>query len=573
MPWRPQVEGEYPTLGWYVLEWMSAMLAAPDRVEYEPFVPTLEQGEFVLRYYELDPITGRRVVQRAVLGRPRGWGKSPFLAALAIVEALADVYPSGWDADGQPVGRPWATVRTPYVKLAAVSEDQTAYTWNPLKEMLAGPVLDWYPGVEPLDRIVNLPRGYIQPMTSSATTAKGDPAVFVVMDQTETWVPGNRGPTLHTNLLNNITKTSGSAIESPNAFVAGEKSVAETTTKAWMQQVQGRTKADIGIFVDHREAPGDTDLSDYDSLVRGLRVAYGDSSDHPDGCLLHTPPCSPGWAPIEDYVRRIWQPDADPEVSKADFLNMVTSPTNAFTDAATWSAQKRTDIDPIDGELIVLGFDGSRGRAKGKPDATALIGCRVEDGHLFELGAGSVWEAPDRKDQWAGWQPSIPVIEAAIEDAFKRFRVVAFYCDPARDWRSHVNAWEARFGPKLMRIPVAGGGDRTRQIRATRDHPFEWWMTGGRTGQVQRAIEDFEGALLNGDLTHDGSDGLTRHMLNARRGLRSGKLALVKASDYSEHKIDAAVAAVLAWQARLDAVAAGARKPARTQFALPTRIR
>ena len=57
MPWRgPEYEGERPTLGWYVLDWITAMLAAPDRPEYEPFIPTREQAEFVLRYYELDPV-------------------------------------------------------------------------------------------------------------------------------------------------------------------------------------------------------------------------------------------------------------------------------------------------------------------------------------------------------------------------------------------------------------------------------------------------------------------------------------------------------------------------------------
>jgi phage terminase large subunit-like protein len=82
-------------------------------------------------------------------------------------------------------------------------------------------------------------------------------------------------------------------------------------------------------------------------------------------------------------------------------------------------------------------------------------------------------------------------------------------------------------------------------------------MTGGRSGLIQRAIEQLEGAIRNGDMTHDGSSALTRHVLNARRRLRSGKLTLQKEHDYSIKKIDAAVAAVLAWQARLDAIAAG----------------
>src|SRR5690606_39360835 len=95
------------------------------------------------------------------------------------------------------------------------------------------------------------------------------------------------------------------------------------------------------------------------------------------------------------------------------------------------------------------------------------------------------------------------------------------------------------------------------KVRWPAGYPFEWWMTGGRSGLTQRAIEQCEGAVRNQDLTHDGSYALTRHVLNARRRNRNAKLTLAKEHDYSPRKIDAAVAAVLAWQARLDAVAAG----------------
>jgi hypothetical protein len=43
------------------------------------------------------------------------------------------------------------------------------------------------------------------------------------------------------------------------------------------------------------------------------------------------------------------------------------------------------------------------------------------------------------------------------------------------------------------------------KVRGTRDHPIEWWMTGGRAGLVEQAIEQCEGAILNKDLRHDGS--------------------------------------------------------------------
>src|SRR5882672_9417994 len=103
MPWRPSEPGEVPTLGYLALDWIVDYLAAPDRTEYEPYEPTREQAEFILAFYELDPVACKRIVRRGVIGRPRGWGKSPFLAALACLEALGPVRPAGWDAYGQPV--------------------------------------------------------------------------------------------------------------------------------------------------------------------------------------------------------------------------------------------------------------------------------------------------------------------------------------------------------------------------------------------------------------------------------------------------------------------------------------
>lgn len=53
---------------------MTENLAAPGKLDYEPFVPYREQEDFVLRWYEIDPETGRFKYHRGLLGRPRGWG-------------------------------------------------------------------------------------------------------------------------------------------------------------------------------------------------------------------------------------------------------------------------------------------------------------------------------------------------------------------------------------------------------------------------------------------------------------------------------------------------------------------
>ena len=545
MPWRPQFPGEAPTLGYYALDWITQNLAAPDREVYEPFIPTQEQAEFLLRFYELDPVTGRRVIRRGVLSRSRGWGKSPFLSAIAILEGLGDVVPDGWNAQGQPVGKPWARIRTPLVQIAAASEAQTSNSWEPLLEMLSGaaPVFDNYPGVEPLSGFVNLPWGRIEPVTTSATSLKGKRPIMVIADQTEQWTPGNGAAKVYEVILNNATKVGGSVIESPNAYTPGLGSVAETTAKAAADILEGRnTKLFTGMLYDHREASGSTELGDEKSLLTGLRFAYGDSSDHPDGCVLHQPACPPGWVDLRGVMERIWQTDSDEQVSRSDWLNQVTHAPDAWLSGPdVQGAQAQRQLEP--GEQITLGFDGSRGRSKGKPDATALIGCRVSDGHLFRLG---IWEAGNdqvAKLQWDSWEPPIPAIEAEIASAFSQYQVVAFYCDPARDWRSHVNAWEARW---------------QTPHKASRDHPFEWWMTGGRSILVERAVEGLEGAIRNRDCTYDGDPQFTKHLLAARRRIIHSRLAIAKDGPHSMHKIDAAVAAVLAWQARTDVMSSAA---------------
>ena len=79
------------------------------------------------------------------------------------------------------------------------------------------------------------------------------------------------------------------------------------------------------------------------------------------------------------------------------------------------------------------------------------------------------------------------------------------------------------------------------------------------------AIKGFNTAIASGDLLHDGNEHLTRHVGNAvRKTLRlrdeDGQplWTIYKERPESPHKIDGAMAAILSWEARTDAVAAGA---------------
>lgn len=539
---------------------MTAALAAPDRAVYEPFVPTQEQADFILAWYEIDPVSGRFRYRRGLLGRGRGWGKSPILAALSCADGLADVVPNGWDADGQPVGRPWRSVRTPLIQLAAVSDAQTANTWTPLLEMLRGP--DWdgpalalYPGLEPLDTFVNLPGGgQIEKLTSSATTVKGSRPCLGVLDQTEEWTASNGGVALATTMRVNAAKVGGRTLESPNAFMPGRGSVAESTAAYWDLIRAGRA-AEEGLLYDHREAPAQTRLDERESLVAGLRYAYGDSSDHPDGCVLHDPPCPPGWAKIDRFVAEIWDPANDPQQMRADFLNQITHAGDSWMSRPEWAARARPDIVVRERERMVLGFDGSRRRSRGTTDATALIATRVLDGHQVEV---DVWTQPRNQPADEPWQVPTDLVDARVRETFRGpWQVVGMYADPAL-WETWVAKWEAEFTRQLL-------------VKASREHPMEWWMTGGRAGATVRMLAAYRSAIVDGEMTHDGSATLTAHILNARRRQSRSGTQIAKPHPESEDKIDAAVAAALSWECRVDALAAGLATA--SPLFVPSRIR
>lgn len=517
MPWRPSFPGEIPTLGFGVLQWMSETLAAPDRAQYEPFIPTREQAQFCLNLYALDPKTGRRRFRRAVWSRPKGHGKSPFLSAIAAAEALAPVVPDGWDAYGRPVARPWSDLRTPWVQLMAVSEDQTRNAWAPLLEMLRnGPACDLYPGLEPMETFINLPAGRIEAVTASATSREGNRPVCCILDQTESWTPTNGGVRLAAVTRRNLGKTGGVSIEAPNAYRPGMDSVAEASAEFARLIEAGKAKDD-GLLYDHVEAPAGTKLEDRESLLEGLRFVYGDSV----------------WVDLDRIVAEVWDPATDPQDARQYYLNQVTHASDSWLSQPEWAACADASKHLADRELVTLGFDGSV-----RDDASALVACRVADGHLELL---DVWEPRGEKD---AAQVDREAVDAAVKRAFDRFQVVGFYCDPAL-WQDYVDKWTREYGDRI-------------QVKAVVARPLEWWTN--RPTAMVAALERFHTAVLGRQLSHDGGSVLTAHVLNARRRPSRAGVLIGKEHPKSARKIDGAMAAVLAYECRSDAVAAGVDK-------------
>ena len=528
MGWKPEFPGEFPTLGYEVLEWMSDMLAMPDRADYEPFILTPEQANFILNYYRIDPLTGKRVYRRAVWSRPKGSGKSPLMGAIGICEALAPVLFDGWDANGRPVGKPWAEVRTPLVQFAAVNEEQTRNAFDPLLEMLRqGPVLDYY-DIDPMETFVALPKGRIEYITAAATSKEGAKPVFAALDQTEGWIRSNGGVNLAAVLRRNAGKIGGTTIETPNAYRPGMGSVSEATAEYHASIKEGRAREE-GLLYDHREAPSDTDMADKDSLYKGLLHVYGDSAED-----------NGGWVDLGRIMQEIWDPATDPQDARQFYLNQVTHASDSWMSRPELMGAADSTVVIPDGERVVLGFDGSKGRSRGKADATALVGMSVDSKHLFTI---KVWERSDADPQ--DWSPNPAEVDAVVRETFQKFNVLGFYADPS-GWTGQIAQWEADFGRRL-------------RVKASRDAPISAWPRGKDT-KVSEHVEKLRQALVMREITWDGGSALMRHILNARRrSTRTGYL-LYKQFPDSPDKIDAAYAAVMAYKAYIDALSRGAAK-------------
>ena len=257
--------------------------------------------------------------------------------------------------------------------------------------------------------------------------------------------------------------------------------------------------------------------------MAGLEAAYGDST----------------WVDLERIRDEVYDPSTPIEDSRRFYLNQITAAVDGWLSEPEIDAVVDSTRPVAEGETVVLGFDGSRKRTRGVTDATALIGCRVSDGHLFQI---AVWEQPEGP-AGDGWQVPRTEVDAVVRDTIERFTVVGMFADPAK-WESYVGGWEAAFGGTL-------------QVRATKAHPIEWWMTGGRSGLIVRVTEQLHTAIVEREVTFDGAVALRRHLLNARRRLGKTGVQIAKEHPESARKIDAAVAAILAFACRQEAVAAG----------------
>jgi phage terminase large subunit-like protein len=540
MPWRgSQYEGEFPSLGRQIVEWIEKYLChGPGDVQGEPIELDDELYAFVIKAYRLDPDTGRRHYRRAFLSRPKGRSKSELAGMLVCAEALGPVRFSHWDEQGEPVGRP---VRDPLIKCMATEEGQSGNTYENVPVMLAHlsehygaefPAIDLGRSEQTSSRIFISGGGEIRPCTASNAAKDGGKETFVVFDETHLYVLPELHK-MHGTVRRNLRKRRAAepwSLETSTMYAPGEDSVAEKTHIYAVDIKEGRVR-NRSLLFDHRQAPPDVDITDRESILAALREVYGPFHVHMD---------------FEAILDDIWDPQSDVNNSRRYWFNQPTAASDAWLTPQQVDEQATATEVVADGETICLGFDGSRQRARGITDSTALVACRVSDGYLFlpSWGDGyTVWEQPLGPE---GFDWAVPRTEVndAVATTFDRCKVIGFYCDPAM-WETYIDQWTALYGPRLL-------------VRAKRNAPLEWWMSGGRITEVVRATDRLHSGITQKQALIDaGSSALIRHLKNARRRVSSAGVQIAKENPVSPKKVDAAVAAILAYEARGDALAAG----------------
>ncbi len=530
---KPAFEGQKCSLGYQVVEWLESFAChGPGDVEGEPLDyrsdPEIEQ--FIIDAYELDPTSGRRKVQTGVLSLPKGRAKSEHAGLIGVAEALAPVRFDGWDAEGQPVGRP---VHSPFIRCLATEEKQSGNTFQNIAFVMGEWGHDMHPeiyggvkGIGDYRSAMNiyLPNGgECRSSSSGAASKDGGKETFAVPDEVHLYVlPELRN--MYATVMRNLPKRRSAepwALLTTTACKLGEGSVWES-----IDERRRKGKLGPGWLVLHKEPRGRIDIADEERTLRQLREVYGSAMDP-----------AMGWMDPRHVYRTMLDPQVCRDEAEAAryYLNRSMPGDDAWLSKRSVELAQVGDPVRVDGPddvlglvpagtAISIGFDGSL-----NDDSTVIRGCRMDDGTRFTIG---LWEKPEGPSG-AGWEvPRLEVLER-FRWAMRTFTVSRAYCDP-HEWRSDIDLLAKEFGEQTV-IP---------------------WAT-SRDAQMSAALDRLRTDIQKGLTPQTNEPAILAHYGNAYRRARGKYLLVRKEYPNSPRKIDSVVTDALAYEARADARAAG----------------
>lgn len=538
----PPLDLSFPTLGPQVCEFIEERLVfGPGSLAGQPARLDDEKRGLVYRAYEVFPrghrLAGRRRFQRVGWELRKGVAKTEGAAWIAACELHpeAPVRCDGFDAGGQPVGRP---VTSPYIPMMAVTEEQ-------VEELAYGVlkfVLENCPDTDLFDiskeRIVRLGptgsnEGEVVAVSNAPGSRDGARTTFQHFDEPHRlFMPRMRDA--HETMLQNMPKR---PLEDPWTFYTstagqpGQRSI-EEDVRAEAEDIAAGKIDDPSLFFFARWAGDEhSDLSSVEARIAAVADATGPIGEWGVGQFERIAKDYDRKGVDQSYWERVWLNRWRKSGSQA--FNMTKIVPGLLVD------------EPIPaGAFVTVGFDGARFK-----DATAVVVTEVSSGRQQLEG---VWERPELADEWEVPEDEVT---AKVDEIFSRFDVWRMYCDPPH-WTETVASWAAKHPDRVV----------------------EWFTV--RKRAMADAARIYAEAVDAGIVTFPASplrDALLRHMGHAgRRNLTlsddKGELlwTLQKQDGRLEDKFDAAMAAVLSWRACIDARREGA-KP-RVKAYAPRRI-
>ena len=555
----------WPTLGGEICSLIEESgIYGPGSLQGEPYVIDPEFRAFIYRAYEIfprivsksfagggpglivndpHPWAGRRRFKRVGLSVRKGLAKTERQALLAFCE-LHPYGPTrfdGWDASGNPVGRP---VRSPYIPMLAVTVEQVEeLAYGALKYIVEeGPDADLFDATN--DRIIRLSEsgradGKAVALANSPGSRDGARTTMNCFDEPHRlYLP--RQLKAHQTMDANLPKR---PLDDPwslyvgTAGQPGQGSVAEEIHTEALQIADGKIDRPDLFYLYRTDDDPHRDLSDKVERIKAIAEATGPAGEFGPGQF--------------DEIASKWdRPGADGPYLERVWLNRWRRQGAQFFDLKKIEPHLCRPGERIpDGAFVTLGFDGARMR-----DATALVATDIATGLQELLG---LWERPDEDlldDD--GWEVDEDEVTATLADAMTRFKVWRLYADPPH-WTETVGSWSARWPDQVQ----------------------EWWTN--RFKPMAYVLREYLEAIDSGSVTFGGTEDrlkdLLRHLGNAgRKELRlvddEGKpLAIMQKQDgRADVKFDAAMASSLSWKACLDARKAGAEPP--KPMGIPRRI-
>jgi hypothetical protein len=556
------------SLGWLATSWVEHFCRhGPGDVQGERVVHGEEYTEFLVNSYACgEHARNNHLLYDSVfLSRPKGCDKSGLAGRLVLFEAFGPARFAGWAEGGEvysdpygfgftyeyqpgePMGRP---IVAPFIRINATEENQTGNTYRTVYFNLTDrdcPLYHW-PGVDAAKREIFLADGgEIRCSTASAASKDGGLETFSVMDESHLYTTPELKEMRDVVVANLWKRKRGAGtwfLETTTMYEPGEQSSAEDTYNEAEALAEGRKKRGTHrLYFDHRW--GDVpDLTDESALRQGLRDSYGDAL---------------AWMDEDSLVDQVYDTRTSENRVRRYMLNAKTSAKDAWLKEHEWRACRDATKEIRLGDMVTAGFDGSWNN-----DATALVICSVETGHIELIGCWEQPEGPEGED----WQVPRDEVDTAVAAMMRDYNVVGMYADPPH-WTDWLDRWNNEFGHDML-------------VQASQKRPLEWWTN--RPAPMVEALDRFLTAVLERRITHTPAEDrvgrkaelsltLQRHALNARRHPSRAGLQIRKEYPKSPKKIDAVMAAVLAWQCRWDAIAAGVLEHDNDDWFMPKRIR